>query len=58
MKPIEELTIKELVAMGYRVELHAPLIQTPGGLHLHAQEPTVSANRGQGNFIDKGENNG
>lgn len=56
MKDIRDYTIKELLAMGYRVELHRPPLKESSGVMLHVQEPTVSANRGQGNFTDKGEN--
>ena len=39
MKPFEEYTIKEVLAMGYKITFEAPIVKGPWtGVHMHVPD--------------------
>ena len=46
MKQFEEYTIKEVLAMGYKVTLEAPIVKGPcTGVHMHVSNDAIEVSK-------------
>ena len=53
MKPFEEYTIKEILAMGYKLTFEGPPIKNSTGVHMHIPDKVIKVSEEDANKIKK-----